>query len=254
MKRIVTLAIVSLCILLSAATAHPRHARDGEEAARPPLTNKDVVSMVKAKIAPEVIVQKIETSRCHFDTMPNMLAELRYQGVPDSVLMAMVKAPYGAPKAAPPAPAPEPERDEPASRPANTGGVIYHASNSRRPDGRRVFVAPMDEGFDGLITAQLLSKKIPVVISADEAAADYIITGGTNKGVHKWYDTVITGYERDRVQGSIRLIRVSDKTVVWASDAGDRSFWWGPLKKGGRRKVAERLVNKMKDKLFKDEW
>ena len=169
----------------------------------------------------------------------------------------MVKAPYGRPKSPPPAPAPspEPERRTAPTRRANTGGVVYHAADSARPAGRRVYVAPMEEGFDGLITAQLLSKKIPVVVSADEAEADYIITGGTNKGVHKWYDTVFGGgYERDRVQGSIRLIRVSDKRVIWASDAGDRSFWWGPLKKGGRRKVAERLVNKMKDKLFGDGW
>ena len=53
--------------------------------------------MVKAKIAPEVIVAKIEMSRCHFDTQPSVLTELRQSGVPDSVLMAMIKAPYGAP-------------------------------------------------------------------------------------------------------------------------------------------------------------
>jgi hypothetical protein len=28
-------------------------------------------------------------------------------------------------------------------------------------------------------------------------------------------------------------------------------LWWGPLKKGGKRKVAERLVNEMKGDLFK---
>ena len=48
------------------------------------------------------------------------------------------------------------------------------------------------------------------------------------------------------------MIRVRDKTVIWAAQKGDRSIWWGSLKKGGRRKVAERLVNKMKDDLFKN--
>ena len=122
---------------------------------------------------------------------------------------------------------------------------------SESPYNARFFVTPMEEGFDGLIAALMLENKLPVTIVADENLADFIIVGGTNKGPHKWYDTVFTGYERDRNQGSIRIIRMRDKTVVWAAQKGDRSFWWGPLKKGGRRKVAERLVNEMKGDLFK---
>jgi hypothetical protein len=59
----------------------------------------------------------------------------------------------------------------------------------------------------------------------------------------------MTGVERDRNQGNIQIVDVKQKTVVWAGEAGDRSFWWGPLKKGGTRKVAERTVNKMKDQI-----
>jgi hypothetical protein len=85
-----------------------------------------------------------------------------------------------------------------------------------------------------------------------QGLADFIIVGGTNKGVQKWYDTVVgSGYERDRNQGSIRIIRVCDKSVIWGSQKGDRSLWWGAWKKGGKRKVAERLVNDMKGDLFK---
>jgi hypothetical protein len=60
---------------------------------------------------------------------------------------------------------------------------------------------------------------------------------------------VMTGVERDRNQGNIQIVDVKQKTVVWAGEAGDRSFWWGSLKKGGTRKVAERTVNKMKDQI-----
>lgn len=110
----------------------------------------------------------------------------------------------------------------------------------------------MPDGFDGFISAEILKRKLPLVVVTDERAADFIITGSTNKGVHKWYDTVFgSGYERDRNQGNMRVIRVKDRTVVWAGEAGDRSLWWGALKKGGQRKVADRIVEKMNSQFIK---
>jgi hypothetical protein len=129
--------------------------------------------------------------------------------------------------------------------------IVDPSTRAESPFGAKFYIAPMPEGFDGMVAAQMISKKLPVTVVADERAADFIITGGTGKGVHKWYDTVCTGYERDRGQGTIRVVRVRDRTIVWAGDAGDRSLWWGPLKRGGQRKVADRLVGKMKSHLFK---
>jgi hypothetical protein len=38
--------------------------------------------------------------------------------------------------------------------------------------------------------------------------------------------------------------------MVWAGEAGDRSLWYGGWKRGGERKVAERIVRQMKKDLF----
>jgi len=213
------------------------------------LTNGDILTMVKAKLSANLIIEKINTSSCNFDTFPSVLAELKYKGISDEVLMAMVRAPAGArPK---PIAEIKPEPVAEAKPAANLGGVILR-DRSETPYNSRFYVAPMDEGFDGLVSALMIEKKLPMSVVADENLADFIVVGGTNKGPHKWYDTVFGGgYERDRNQGNIRVIRVRDKTVIWAAQKGDRSIWWGSLKKGGRRKVAERLVNKMKDDLFK---
>src|SRR5215510_8675100 len=62
-----------------------------------PLTNHDIVKMVRAKESPERIITKIKNSRCHFDTNPTMISELESQGVPVSVIEAMQRAPYGSP-------------------------------------------------------------------------------------------------------------------------------------------------------------
>jgi len=65
-----------------------------------PLSNADIVTMVRAKLPAALIIEKINTSSCIFDTFPSVLAELKYKGVPDEVLMAMVKAPHGVPRKA----------------------------------------------------------------------------------------------------------------------------------------------------------
>ena len=113
----------------------------------------------------------------------------------------------------------------------------------------KVFIAPMSEGFDSFLAAALLDNEVPVTITVDECLAAYIIVGQAVRGQNKWYDTVF-GAERDRNQGSIKLLKVSDKTVVWAGAAGDRSLWWGALKSGGQKKVANRLARELKKEYF----
>lgn len=109
-----------------------------------------------------------------------------------------------------------------------------------------VFVAEMEGGFDSFITAAMIKKGVPLDITKEESSADYIIAGGAVKGNNKWYDTVF-GVEKDRNQGSIQLIRVRDKVVEFAANAGDKSRWFTGWKKGGQEKVANRLAKKLKE-------
>jgi hypothetical protein len=59
------------------------------------LKNADIMTMVRAKLPAALIIEKINTSSCSFDTFPSVLAEMKYKGVPDEILMAMVQAPHG---------------------------------------------------------------------------------------------------------------------------------------------------------------
>ena len=59
------------------------------------IKNADIMTMVRAKLPTALIIEKINTSNCAFDTFPSVLAEMKYKGVPDEVLMAMVEAPHG---------------------------------------------------------------------------------------------------------------------------------------------------------------
>jgi hypothetical protein len=57
-----------------------------------PLTNADVVSMVKAGLAESTIALAIQKSATDFDTSPQELISLKNQGVPQKVLDAMLTA------------------------------------------------------------------------------------------------------------------------------------------------------------------
>jgi len=75
----VLIAMLSLTISLSAQETQP-------------LTNADVLAMVKARLSAEIITAKIKASPDKFDTSPTTLGELKSAGVPDSVILAMVEA------------------------------------------------------------------------------------------------------------------------------------------------------------------
>lgn len=60
-----------------------------------PLSNKDVLTMVKTNVPEEAIIRAIKSSPCTFDTFPPVLKDMKRRGVSEAVLQAMIEAPYG---------------------------------------------------------------------------------------------------------------------------------------------------------------
>lgn len=116
------------------------------------------------------------------------------------------------------------------------------------PEGAKVFIAPMEGGLDGFIAAEIMKKKIPITVVTDEKDAEFVLTGGAIKADDKWYNTIFGG--KDKNEGNVKMLSIANKQMVWAGEAGDRSLWWGNLKRGGQRKVADRLVQQMAKDLF----
>lgn len=102
MKRLVSAILMlslGMAVIASPSRSQDPAAPKSQQPAGPALTNKDVVEMMKAGLAPDIIVAKIKSSETNFDTSPAALAELKAANVPDSVMLAMVKpasAPTGA--------------------------------------------------------------------------------------------------------------------------------------------------------------
>ena len=54
------------------------------------LTNKDIIKLVQMKLSNAIILQKIKTSKCNFDTSPDALGILNAAGVNDEIIVAMM--------------------------------------------------------------------------------------------------------------------------------------------------------------------
>ena len=130
------------------------------------------------------------------------------------------------------------------------GYAQKEVAQQRVAAGSKFFIAPMEGNLNPFIATEILKKNLPVIVVTEEKDADFILTGASIRGDDRWYHTVFGG--KDKNEGTVQLISVKEKTMVWAGEAGDRSLWWGSLKRGGQRKVADRIVSKMKNDLFKN--
>lgn len=88
MKRNVAILALAVFVLATIATAADK------PAASTPLTNADVIALVKAGLDDSTVVAKIrQTGRSAFDTSVDALIELKKAGVSKSVIDAMLGAP-----------------------------------------------------------------------------------------------------------------------------------------------------------------
>jgi hypothetical protein len=112
----------------------------------------------------------------------------------------------------------------------------------------RIFIDKMPNDLDQYIRAEFtkqLRGRVTVVLN--QADGDAILTGVSEE--EKGTGAKITGRYlglHDVATGTVSLLDKEGKLLLWSEEAGDRSLVFGALKRGGERKVAERLVGKLK--------
>jgi hypothetical protein len=119
----------------------------------PALNNAAIVKMRTQRVGADVIVAKIQSSPCEFDTSPAALAKLKQAGVPDKVIVAMVTAPSAS--APPPAAATKAPEFVDVKVPGGTPidvELTYEASSDDATEGRPVLMTVAhDVVIDGAV-------------------------------------------------------------------------------------------------------
>ena len=116
---------------------------------------------------------------------------------------------------------------------------------------KKIYVEKMPNDLDQYLRAEITKQfKGRVTVVLDKHDADAILTGASDE--KKGTGAAITGRYlglHDNATGSVSLVDKAEKNVLWAGEAGDRSLLFGAVKRGGQRKVADRIVSKLKDAL-----
>lgn len=128
-----------------------------------PLTNKDVLDLVKMGMSSDVIVAKVKNSPSNFDTSLTALRELKAANVPEPVILAMVSVPGATNSSSLGA-------DKPSAKPGVTN--LYEV--------QKIYVDEMGKSDDSdrfrlLVREKLADKGFTMVDTPDEA--DGILKG-----------------------------------------------------------------------------
>ena len=129
--------------------------------------------------------------------------------------------------------------------------LCFSAAFAQTPNLKNIhtiFIDKMPNDLDQYLRAEFVKQmkgKVTVVLDAKDA--DAILTGVSEE--KKGTGAEITGRYlglHDIATGTISLVDKDRKVLLWSDEAGDRSLFFGALKRGGERKVADRLVGKLK--------
>ena len=89
MRLFQTALFLVLCVVYSGSIVASQNTQTPKAT---PLTNIDIVDMLKAGLSQEIVVAKIHGSTSEFDTTPGALKELKAADVPEAVILAMLEA------------------------------------------------------------------------------------------------------------------------------------------------------------------
>jgi hypothetical protein len=113
------------------------------------------------------------------------------------------------------------------------------------PTDATIFIEEMEGGLDGFIRAEFVKQKLPLKIVVSVDAAELVLAGSTSTRKGSWHEGWLTP-EKDKATGSVMVVEKASKSMLWAGEAGDRSLFGSPFRRGGARKVAERIVKNLK--------
>ncbi len=111
------------------------------------------------------------------------------------------------------------------------------------PAGAKVYVAPIQGGFDTYLIAGLEKKKVPLVVVASREKAQFEITGISESDKAGWAKMLFLGSAQSAEHASIKITEIETGAVVFAYS----------VEKGnsvrGRQSAGEACAKHIKEKI-----
>lgn len=107
----------------------------------------------------------------------------------------------------------------------------------------KIYIAPIEGGFDTYLAAAIVKKQVPVVVVTDRAKADFEITGISASEKAGWAKMLFLGTDQSNDMASVKVVRIKSDEVVYGYS----------VKKGnsyrGRQSAAEACAKHLKEKI-----
>jgi hypothetical protein len=84
------------------------------------------------------------------------------------------------------------------------------------PNGARIFLAPMPNGFETYVAGGLEKKKVPVIVVIDRDKADYELSGVSDTDRAGWAKMLFLGSQQTNETASIKIVNLKTGNVVFA--------------------------------------
>ncbi|MCC6391131.1 MAG: hypothetical protein IT167_11055 [Bryobacterales bacterium] len=242
-------------------------ASTGKQKNAHPLSKAEIVTLLQVGTPSSRIMELAAQRGIAFQLTPQIASELESAGADSDLIGALNRlhpseTPLTIPRKAPiiqhalvaqasntppeaaPAPLPTPP---PAPQPAAPAPPPSPKITSLQ-EVKTIFVDKMPDDLDQYIRAEITKQlKGRLTVTLVRKQADAILTGVAES--HTGTGSMITGRYlglHDTASGSVSVLDATGTKVLWSEEAGDRSLWFGALKRGGPRKVADRLVGKLR--------
>ncbi len=107
----------------------------------------------------------------------------------------------------------------------------------------RIFIAPIEGGFDTFLAAAIIKKQVPVAVVTDRAKADYEISGIASTEKAGWAKMLFMGVDNSNDMASIKVVEIKSNEVVYGYS----------VRKGnsarGKQSAAEACAKHLKQKI-----
>lgn len=120
-------------------------------------------------------------------------------------------------------PTPEPASPPPAAL-QNPASDLHSAhadegqmmTSSKIRAGSRIFISPMDGGFENFIAAGIQKKKVPLVVVIERGKADYEMSGISDSEKAGWAKMMFLGSQQSNEEASVKVSDLKTGAVVFA--------------------------------------
>jgi len=109
--------------------------------------------------------------------------------------------------------------------------------------GSRIYIAPIEGGFETFLAAAIIKKQVPVVVVMDRAKADYEITGIANTEKAGWAKMLFMGVDNSNDMASIKVVYLKSDEVVYGYSVRKGNSY------RGKQSAAEACAKHLKGKI-----